>query len=48
MITVRDFKGRLYDVIEHKADTTLLRCVQSGSYVRIRSYGWDEIGFVKP
>jgi hypothetical protein len=48
MITIKDFKGRIYDVLETGVTTTLLRCVKTGDHIRIRSYGWHEIGFVRP
>jgi hypothetical protein len=47
MVMVRDFKGRLYQILEVGRDTTLLRCQHTGDMVRVRSYGWDDIGFVR-
>lgn len=46
-MTIRDFKGRIYTVIEIGRNSTLLRCEKTGDSVRIRSYGWNEIGFIK-
>lgn len=46
-MTIRDFKGRIYTVIEIGRITTLLKCEKTGDSVRIRSYDWDEIGFIK-
>lgn len=45
---VRDFKGRLYKLLEVNRASTLLEALADGSRVRIRSYGWDELGFVRP
>lgn len=45
---IKDFKGRLYKLLEVGHATTLLEDVADGSRVRIRSWGWDDIGFVKP
>lgn len=45
---IKDFKGRLYKLIDIGTATTLLEALADGSRVRIRSWGWDEIGFVKP
>lgn len=44
---VKDFKGRIYKLMDVGRDTTLLECSLTGAMVRIRSWGWDEIGFVK-
>lgn len=45
---IKDFKGRLYKFLECDADSTLLEMLADGSRVRIRSWGWDAIGFVRP
>jgi hypothetical protein len=47
MLTVKDFKGRLYSVIEVNSQSTLLRCTKTGDHVRIRSFDWHAIGFIK-
>ena len=44
---IRDFKGRVYKIIEEGMKTVLLEC-SDGSRVRIRNYGWNEIGFIRP
>lgn len=48
MVTIRDFKGRLYNLLETTAAYTLLESVIDGSRIKIRSYGWDAIGFIRP
>lgn len=48
MIIVRDFRGCAYKIIEVNLISTLLEEIKTGARIRIRSYGWDEIGFVKP
>lgn len=45
---IKDFKGWLYQIVDIGHDTTLLLCESTGQYVRIRSWGWDEIGFIRP
>jgi len=45
---IKDFKGRLYTVIEERNNNTLLKCCATGHRIKIRSWGWDEIGFVRP
>lgn len=47
MIRIKDFKGRVYNLIEICKDSALLECVLTGDKVRIRSYNWDDIGFVR-
>lgn len=42
---IKDFKGRMYSLIETTATGTLLQDCKDGSRVRIRNTGWDEIGF---
>lgn len=48
MITIKDFKGRIYNVMEVRRDNTLLECVIDKSRVVIRNFNWDGIGFVRP
>jgi hypothetical protein len=45
---IRDFKGRLYKVLDIGSASTLLEVLTDGSRVRIRSGGWDELGFIRP
>lgn len=45
---VRDFKGRLYNVLDQSPVSWLLECVDDGTRVRIRAHSWDDIGFVRP
>lgn len=45
---IRDFKGRLYKVLDIGVASTLLEVLTDGSRVRIRSWGWDELGFIRP
>lgn len=45
---VRDYKGNFYKVLEENTQTVLLECSLSGIRVRIRAWGWDQIGFVRP
>lgn len=45
---IRDFKGRLYKVLDIGAASTLLELLADGSRIRIRSWGWDELGFIRP
>lgn len=47
-IIVHDIYGRKYAIIDRGRITTLLRCLDGSGNVRIRSYGWGEIGFFKP
>lgn len=47
-MTVRDFKGRLYRLIEVSHKGTLLEKIDDGSRVRIRNNSWFEIGFIAP
>ena len=44
---IQDFKGRTYNLIEVDNKTTLLECTETHDRVRIASFGWDKIGFVK-
>lgn len=46
MLTVQDFKGRLYNVLEIGRSHTVLECVKTHDRVQIRSGNWYEIGFV--
>ncbi len=48
MITIRDFKGRVYQVLETCNGTTLLQDVKTRDRVRVRAWGWHDIGFIKP
>lgn len=45
---IRDFKGRLYNVLDQSPISWLLECVDDGTRVRIRAHSWDDIGFVRP
>lgn len=48
IMIIKDFKGRLYRVLDIGMASTLLEMLSDGSRVRIRSYGWDELGFLRP
>jgi hypothetical protein len=48
IIIIKDFKGRLYKVLDIGMASTLLELLADGSRVSIRSYGWDELGFSRP
>ena len=47
-MAIHDFKGRLYELIEIRANSTLLQCILTGQRVIIRNHNWDAIGFVRP
>lgn len=47
MTVIRDFKGRLYELKEISQSGVLLRCLSTGSNVRIRNKNWGEIGFLE-
>lgn len=47
-MTIQDFKGRIYKLIELRVNSTLLEDVQTGERVTIRNHNWDAIGFVRP
>ena len=48
MVTVIDFQGRPYSVLDIGPFTTLLECNATHEHVRIRNWDWNEIGFIKP
>lgn len=48
IMIIKDFKGRLYKILDIGSASTLLELLADGSRVRIRSYGWDELGFLRP
>lgn len=44
---IKDFKNRLYQVLETNMQYTIAQCLHTGDRVKIPSNGWDKIGFVK-
>lgn len=47
-MTIKDFKGRIYSLIEVRKQNTLLECVKTNERITIRNNEWDSLGFIKP
>lgn len=46
MLTVKDFKGRLYRVLEIGRVYTILECLKTHDRIQIRSANWYDVGFI--
>lgn len=45
MTTFKDFKGRIYKIIDVSRETILMECIKTGDFIRVRSNDLKDVGF---